>query len=288
MAIGSLSEVVRIIIGNRASLAGFLMIFIFVSMAILADLIAPYNPYERVSTPFQPPNERHWLGTDDLGRDIFSQMIYSSRLSLIIGFISALVATVIGTMLGILSGYYGGKVDEILMRLTDLWLAFPNLLFAILLVVIFSPQTGNRVVPIIIAIALVSWPTAARLIRSAVISIKQTPYIEAARALGASDARIIFSHILPNTTSLIIIEIITIMGGAMLTEASLSFLGLGDPRAMSWGMMLHYALSRNAIYLGMWWWFLPPGLLISLSVLSIILISTGLEEYFNPRLRRRL
>jgi peptide/nickel transport system permease protein len=288
MAIGSLLEVIRIIIGNRASLAGFLMLLVFVSMAILADLIAPYNPYERVSLPFQPPSGRHWLGTDDLGRDIFSQMIYSSRLSLIIGFISALVATVIGTMLGILSGYYGGKVDEILMRLTDLWLAFPNLLFAILLVVIFSPQTGNRVVPIIIAIALVSWPTASRLIRSAVISIKQSPYIEAARALGASDARIIFSHILPNTTSLIIIEVITIMGGAMLTEASLSFLGLGDPRAMSWGMMLHYALSRNAIYLGMWWWFLPPGLLISLSVLSIILISTGLEEYFNPRLRRRL
>jgi len=288
MAIGSLPEVIRIIIGNRASLAGFLMLLAFVSMAILADLIAPYNPYERVSLPFQPPSGRHWLGTDDLGRDIFSQMIYSSRLSLIIGFISALVATVIGTMLGILSGYYGGKIDEILMRLTDLWLAFPNLLFAILLVVIFSPQTGNRVVPIIIAIALVSWPTASRLIRSAVISIKQSPYIEAARALGASDARIIFSHILPNTTSLIIIEVITIMGGAMLTEASLSFLGLGDPRAMSWGMMLHYALSRNAIYLGMWWWFLPPGLLISLSVLSIILISTGLEEYFNPRLRRRL
>jgi len=288
MAIGSLPEVIRIIIGNRASLAGFLMLLVFLSMAILADLIAPYNPYERVSLPFQPPSGRHWLGTDDLGRDIFSQMIYSSRLSLIIGFISALVATVIGTMLGILSGYYGGKIDEILMRLTDLWLAFPNLLFAILLVVIFSPQTGNRVVPIIIAIALVSWPTASRLIRSAVISIKQSPYIEAARALGASDAMIIFSHILPNTTSLIIIEVITIMGGAMLTEASLSFLGLGDPRAMSWGMMLHYALSRNAIYLGMWWWFLPPGLLISLSVLSIILISTGLEEYFNPRLRRRL
>jgi peptide/nickel transport system permease protein len=288
MAIGSLLEVIRIIIGNRASLAGFLMLLVFASMAILADLIAPYNPYGRVSLPFQPPSGRHWLGTDDLGRDIFSQMIYSSRLSLIIGFISALVATVIGTMLGILSGYYGGKVDEILMRLTDLWLAFPSLLFAILLVVIFSPQTGNRVVPIIIAIALVSWPTASRLIRSAVISIKQSPYIEAARALGASDARIIFSHILPNTTSLIIIEVITIMGGAMLTEASLSFLGLGDPRAMSWGMMLHYALSRNAIYLGMWWWFLPPGLLISLSVLSIILISTGLEEYFNPRLRRRL
>lgn len=288
MAMGSLLEIIKIIIGNRASLTGFLMLIAFVSLAIFADLIAPYNPYERVSQPFQPPSGSHWLGTDDLGRDIFSQVIYSSRLSLIIGFISALVATVIGTMLGILSGYYGGRVDEILMRLTDLWLAFPNLLFAILLVVIFSPYTGNRVVPIVIAIALVSWPTASRLIRSAVISIKQSPYIEAARALGASDSRIIFGHVLPNTTSLIIIEVITIMGNAMLTEASLSFLGLGDPRAMSWGMMLHYALSRNAIYLGLWWWFLPPGLLISLSVLSIILISTGLEEYFNPRLRRRL
>jgi peptide/nickel transport system permease protein len=174
------------------------------------------------------------------------------------------------------------------MRFTDLWLAFPNLLLTILLVVLFAPHIGNRIVPIIIAIAINSWPSAARLIRSAVISIKQSPFIESARALGASNARIILRHILPNTTSLIIVEVITLMGGAMLTEASLSFLGLGDPRAISWGMMLHYALQRNAIYLGMWWWFLPPGILISLTVLAVILLGAGLEEYFNPRLRRRI
>jgi len=140
----------------------------------------------------------------------------------------------------------------------------------------------------VVAIALGSWPSAARLIRSAVLSIKQNPYVESARALGASHSRIVFRHILPNTTSLIIVEVITLMGNAMLTEASLSFLGLGDPRAISWGMMLHYALLRNAIYLGMWWWFLPPGIMISLAVLAVILLGAGLEEYFNPRLRRRL
>lgn len=273
---------------NNASRAGLIIMAGFILIAALADLIAPYNPYERVSQPFQPPSEGHWLGTDDLGRDIFSQLIYSARLSLLIGFISAVAATMIGTLLGLIAGYYGGKADELLMRFTDLWLAFPNLLFTILLVVLFAPLAGNRLVPIVIAIAIGSWPTAARLIRSAVISIKQSQYIESARALGASNARIIFKHILPNTSSLIIVEVITLMGNAMLTEASLSFLGLGDPRAISWGMMLHYALLRNAIYLGMWWWFLPPGIMISLAVLAVILLGTGLEEYFNPRLRRRL
>jgi len=273
---------------NNASRAGLIIMAGFILIAALADLIAPYNPYERVSQPFQPPSEGHWLGTDDLGRDIFSQLIYSARLSLLIGFISAVAATMIGTLLGLIAGYYGGRADELLMRFTDLWLAFPNLLFTILLVVLFAPLAGNRLVPIVIAIAIGSWPTAARLIRSAVISIKQSQYIESARALGASNARIIFKHILPNTSSLIIVEVITLMGNAMLTEASLSFLGLGDPRAISWGMMLHYALLRNAIYLGMWWWFLPPGIMISLAVLAVILLGTGLEEYFNPRLRRRL
>jgi len=259
---------------NNASRAGLIIMAGFILIAALADLIAPYNPYERVSQPFQPPSEGHWLGTDDLGRDIFSQLIYSARLSLLIGFISAVAATMIGTLLGLIAGYYGGKADELLMRFTDLWLAFPNLLFTILLVVLFAPLAGNRLVPIVIAIAIGSWPTAARLIRSAVISIKQSQYIESARALGASNARIIFKHILPNTSSLIIVEVITLMGNAMLTEASLSFLGLGDPRAISWGMMLHYALLRNAIYLGMWWWFLPPGIMISLAVLAVILLGT--------------
>jgi len=277
-----------ILITNKASMSGFILLIGFVVMALLADFIAPYNPYERVSQPFEPPSGKHWLGTDDLGRDLFSQLIYSARLSLLIGFVSAAVATIIGTLLGLLAGYYGGKLDEVLMRFTDLWLAFPNLLLTILLVVLFAPHIGNRIVPIIIAIAINSWPSAARLIRSAVISIKQSPFIESARALGASNARIILRHILPNTTSLIIVEVITLMGGAMLTEASLSFLGLGDPRATSWGMMLHYALQRNAIYLGMWWWFLPPGILISLTVLAVILLGAGLEEYFNPRLRRRI
>ena len=287
-AVLGMRETLGIIFSSASARIGLAILLILVLIALLADLIAPYNPGERVSQALMPPSEKHILGTDDLGRDIFSQLIYSTRLSLLIGFISALAATLIGTLVGLLAGYYGGKLDEVLMRITDLWLAFPNLLFTILLVVLFAPQVGNRIVPIVVAIALGSWPTAARLIRSAVISLKQSQYIESARALGASNARIIFKHILPNTSSLIIIEVITLMGNAMLTEASLSFLGLGDPRAMSWGMMLHYALARNAIYLGMWWWFIPPGVMISLAVLSLILIGVGLEEYFNPRLRRRL
>lgn len=284
----SLAEALRILLSSPGPAAGLSILVFLTALALLADVVSPYNPYETVSRPLQPPSDRHWLGTDDLGRDLLSQLIHSARLSLLVGFVSAAVATIMGSLVGMVSGYYGGRVDEVLMRFTDLWLAFPNLLLAILLVVLLAPHAGNSVLPVVIAIAIGSWPSAARLVRSVVISLKQSPYVESARAIGASSARIMFRHILPNTTSIMTIEVVTLTGNAMLTEASLSFLGLGDPRAMSWGMMLHYALARNAIYLGMWWWFLPPGLMISIAVLGVILLSTGLEEFFNPRLRRRL
>ena len=220
-------------------------------------------------------------------RDIFSELIYGARASLFIGFLAAITGTAIGTLVGIVAGYYGGIVDEVLMRVVDIWLSIPSLLFAIFLAAVILRTGGIPMFySVIFAIALTSWPPVARLVRSATLSIKERPYIESAVALGASSSRIMMRHILPNVAPLVLVEVVVRTAIAMLTEATLSFLGLGDPTLKSWGTILHFAMVKNALILGLWWWFLPPGLMIALTVLSVVLIGRGLEAYFNPRLRR--
>ena len=280
----------RVFSQNTAAVIGLTMFLIILTIAILAPWIAPYDPYEKVGLPMQPPNEAHLLGTNDVGQDILSELIYGSRISLLIGFIAAVVATLIGTLVGMIAGYYGGLIDEALMRATDVWLSFPGLLLTIFLatVLIRTPIGGKIIYTVIFAIALNAWPGVARLVRSVTLKIKELPYIEAAKAIGASNRRILLKHIIPNATPIILVAVLTRIDSAMLTEASLSFLGIGDPTVKSWGMIIHYAMIRNAIVIGMWWWFIPPGLMISLSVLSIILISMGIEEYINPRLRESM
>jgi ABC-type dipeptide/oligopeptide/nickel transport system permease subunit len=284
--LGALYEMWMVFRRNKAALTGLILFIAIVLMAIFAPYIAPYNPYETVGAPFQPPSEEHPLGTNDVGQDLLSELIYGARISLFIGFVAAVVGTFIGTFIGLSAGYFGGLVDEALMRFTDMWLSMPTLLFTIFLAAVITRiGTFPMLYGIILAIALTAWPSVARMVRSAVLSLKESLYVEAARAIGVPSRRILVKHILPNVAPLIIIEVITRMAIAMLTEASLSFLGLGDPTAKSWGMMIHYAMIRNAITLGMWWWFLPPGIMISITVLAFMLMGLGLEEYFNPRLR---
>ena len=279
-------EFIAILQLNKMTKIGFCIFTFILLLAVLADYIAPYNPYERVGPPLSPPSMKYMLGTNDIGQDILSELIYGARTSLLIGFTAAIVGTIIGVLIGLASGYFGGIVDEVLMRLTDAWLSIPTLLFTIFLVALTSRITlFPTIYSIIIAISLTSWPGTARLVRSRVLSIKESPYIESAIAIGASSTRIMFKHILPNVIPIIVVTIIMTTARAILVEASLGFLGLGDPTVKSWGMMIHYAMKRNAIILGMWWWFIPPGILISLLILSIYLIGIGLEEYYNPRLR---
>ncbi len=284
--LGALYEMWMVFRRNKAALTGLILFTAIVLMAVFAPYLAPYNPYESVGAPFQPPSDKHPLGTNDVGQDLLSELIYGARISLFIGFVAAVVGTFIGTFIGLSAGYFGGLVDEALMRFTDMWLSMPTLLFTIFLAAVITRiGTFPMLYGIILAIALTAWPSVARMVRSAVLSLKESLYVEAARAIGVPSRRILVKHILPNVAPIIIIEVITRMAIAMLTEASLSFLGLGDPTAKSWGMMIHYAMIRNAITLGMWWWFLPPGIMISLSVLAFMLMGLGLEEYFNPRLR---
>jgi len=271
---------------RKVGVVGLAMFLGLVIVAVFAPYIAPYDPYARSGAPFQPPSPEHPLGTNDIGQDILSELIYGTRVSLFIGFLAAAIGTLVGALVGLAAGFFGGTVDNVLSALVDIWLSLPQLLFTIFLAAVFIKMKGVPMIyAIVIAIALTSWPAVARVVRSATLSIKERPYIEAARAVGLSNLSIIFKHILPNISSLIVAEIIYRASGAMLSEASLSFLGLGDPTTKSWGMMLHYAMARYAVLLGYWWWFLPPGIMISVAVLSVLFMGLSLEEYFNPRLR---
>jgi len=199
---------------------------------------------------------------------------YGTRISLMVGFFAAFVSVAIGTLVGLFSGYLRGAADEVLMGLTDIILIIP----ARPLIIILTAHTSPSIWNIIIVIGALWWTSTARVVRSRVLQLRETPFVEAAQSLGAGDIYIISRHILPNTQQVILAKFILVVAGAMLTEASLSFLGLGDPLQKSWGMMLNYAFSRGGFINGYWWWYLPPGICISLAVLSFVLIGFGLEE----------
>lgn len=272
----------RQFIRNRTAVIGLFLVVLMTLSAIFADSITPWDPMLQVYTDtLEAPSPNHWMGTDDLGRDIFSRIIYGTRVSLPIGVISMGVSSIIGVMLGLLAGYYGGRVDTIIMRILDAVLAFPSLLLAIFLVAILKPSLQNAM----IAIVVVSIPAFARVTRANILSIKEREYIEASRALGLQNWRIMLVHALPNALSPIIVQISLGIGRAILLEASLSFLGLGvQPPTPAWGSML--ANGRQFITLG-WWMSTFPGIAVFLSVLAFNFIGDGLREAFDPRQRRR-
>ncbi len=254
-------------------LTGLILLAMFLLLAIFAPLISPYDPWEP-GKPFLPPSGTHPLGTNDIGQDIFSELVYGTRISLFAGFFAAFVSVAVGTLVGLFSGYLRGAADEVLMGLTDIVLIIP----ALPLMIILSAHTSPSIWNIIIVIGALWWTSTARVVRSRVLQLREMPFVEAARGLGAGNTYIVFRHILPNTLQVILAKFILAVAGAMLTEASLSFLGLGDPLQKSWGMMLNYAFSRGGFINGYWWWYLPPGICISLAVLSFVLIGFGLEE----------
>ncbi len=284
-----IKEFFSILRGHKASLFGAILLGAIVFMAIFAPFLAPYNPYKRTGKPLEPPSWAHPLGTNDAGQDILSELIYGARVSLFIGVVSAISAVLIGTFFGMIAGYKGGKVDEVLMRIVDFFMVMPSLLLVIFLAMVFRGTwlSSHIFLVLIIAITITSWPTVARVVRSMILSLKERPFVESVRALGASDAYVMFKYLLPNTAPLILAETLLRTASNMILEASLSFLGLGDPSQKSWGVMLHYAFQRQAMVLGMWSWVIPPGLMISLSVLSLLLVGQALEIYVNPRLRRK-
>ncbi len=227
------------------------------------------------------PSAEFPLGTDHLGRSVLTQFIWGSRISLLVGLAATLIAIVIGSLVGITAGYFGGRLGGILMRITEWFLVIPFLPLAVALAAVLGPSITN----IILVIGVTSWPSTARLIRAQVLTLKERLYVDRSRALGASDAHVMGRHILPNVSSLILANLTLTVPIAILTETTLSFLGLGDPTRASWGKMLQEGFEAGALTLQAWWYYVPPGLGIMLVVLAFTLVGQALEEVLDPRLR---
>lgn len=266
---------------NRAAVLGFFILAAICVIAILAPLITWYPPLRtNVADPFIPPTPNHPFGTDDLGRDLYSTAIYGTRTSLAVGLLAAGISALIGILVGAISGFYGGRTDDLLMRTSEVFLVIPTFLLALIIVATFGASIQN----IIFAIAIVSWPRTARLLRAQFMSIKETDFVEAARVVGSTNMDIMFDEILPSAIFPVIVNASLEVATAILTEAGLSFLGVGDPNVPSWGIMLNNAQS----YLQTAWWMAVfPGLLLLFTCLSLNLVGDGLNDYFNPRLKER-
>lgn len=266
------------------AILGLIMLFSVVFVAVFADVLSPYDPEKKVDVALEdilaPPDAEHLLGTDDRGKDVLSQLIYGARISLLVGFTASLVAVFIGTTVGLVAGYFGGRIDASLMRLVDFLMVIPGLPLMMVIISVW----GRGLEKIILVIGLLYWTYTARLVRSQVLSIKERQYILRARAIGASGRRIIMKHIFPQVVPLIVAQGVLAISNAIINEAVLSFLGLGDPTQLSWGMMLNFAFARAISRRG-WWFLLPPGFAIVWVSLSVILIGTALEEIVNPRLK---
>ena len=266
---------------NKLAMVGTVIILGFIIVAIFAPVLAPYDPYQQnLHNRLAPPSKEHILGTDQFGRDVLSRIIWGTRIELKIIFLVTVISTTIGTIIGLISGYFGGAVDEILMRITDMFLAFPSLVLAMAFAAALGPSLTNA----IIAISVVTWTVYARLVRAETMKIKSTLYIEAIKALGAGTFRILFLHILPMTVSPILVQMTLRMGTIILTAAGLGFLGLGaQPPTPEWGAMV----SDGRLYMMNAWWISTfSGLAIALVVLGFNLLGDGIRDILDPRLRR--
>lgn len=288
-AIGEfLLEQYRIIKIHKLGSFGTITILFFFGVACLAPLIAPHDPWEylynengKIAT-LEQPSLRYPLGTTLMGRDVLSQIIYGTRTTVMIGLVSGLISIVIGAGIGLFSGYYGGTLDEVLMRLTDIIYGMPFLPFIIVLISLF----GRNIWFVIIAIVCIVWRTSARVVRAQTLSIRQRQFVQVAKARGCSDLRIIFRHILPNILPLLLLYTAFNIAWSILAEAGASFLGFGDPHQLSWGGML-YDLWISGKTRSAWWWFISPSICIILLVSALVFVSRAYEEVANPRLRER-
>jgi len=266
---------------------GLGILVLVVAVALLAPVISNEDELRAVNTVENPtwatPSEFPPLGTDNLGRSVWAQFVWGARISLLVGLAATLIAIVIGSVVGILAGFYSGIGSSLLMRLTEWFLVIPFLPLAIVLAAILGPSVQN----IILVIGITSWPSTARLVRAQVLTLKERLYVERSRALGASNRHLMGRHIFPNVSPIILANLTLTVPIAILSETTLSFLGLGDPIRASWGKMLDEAFSAGALSRNAWWYYLPPGLGIMAVVIAFTLIGSALEEIFDPRLRER-
>ena len=271
---------------NRSGMLGLVILGIFVVLAVAAPLLASSEGLEVTKATggvLEPPSTEYWLGTDAQGRSVLTLLIWGARISLFVGLSATLISMVIGTLTGLTSGYFGGWGGAALFRITEWFLAIPFLPLAIVLATVL----GRSLLNIVIVIGVTSWPSTALLIRSQTLSIKERPYLERARVLGAGRWHQMSKHVLPNVMPMVFANTTLTVAIAILTETTLSFLGLGDPTRVSWGSMLDDAFEVGAITTGAWWFIVPPGVCVVLVVLAFTLIGQALEEVLDPRLKGR-
>jgi peptide/nickel transport system permease protein len=269
-------------IRRRPSAAfGAIFLLLIVLAALLAPVLAPYDQHEQTGPVFGHPSWRHPLGLDDGGIDVVTLLMWGARISLVVGFAATFVSMVIGGTIGLAAGYFGGKVDTVLMRITDYFLVIPDVPLMIVVAAIWGPSLFH----IVIVIGILLWTSTARVIRAQVKSVRERVYVKRARALGAGHWRIVFRHVLPQVAPLLIANTVLTIAVAIFDETALSFLGLGDPSRISLGKMIENAFQRAAISTGAWWAIVPPGLLVAVIILCCSLVGGAIEDALNPRLR---
>jgi len=270
---------------NKRGVAGFLILFFFLLMAVFGPVLLPYDAMDfgEAGDVFAPPSAAHPLGLDDMGRDVLRALIAGSRVSLMVGVLATILSMIVGTAIGVTSGYFGNRTDMVLMRFTDIFLVLPWLPLMLVLAAILGSSIWN----IILVIGLTSWAGTARVVRAQTLSVKEKQFIERAKAIGSGHGHIIARHILPNVFPLVFANTILVSAVAILSETTLSFLGMGDPLRPSWGMMLHFAFESGAASIGAFWFLLPPGLCVVLVVLGFTFLGYAFDEILNPKLKRR-
>lgn len=284
--IDRLPEWARNFVKNRKALSGFIILFIFVLVAIFANQIAPVDPVlgpnKMVAPPNQPPSSEHWLGTTGNGQDVFTQLVHGTRRTLFTAFVTAAVIVAIATLMGITPGFIGGAVDDVLSLVTNVFLVLPSLP---LMIVVAAWVSSSSPYAMMVVLSITGWAYGARIVRSASLAIRNSEYVQAAKVIGESNWHIIVREILPNLYSLMVSFYINAVTMVILSMASLEFLGLGNPTAISWGMILYWAQNNSALLRNAWWTFVPPGICIGLVGFSLILINYGVDELTNPNLK---
>jgi len=282
------------VLGRSDGLVGIAILSVFTLLAIAPDLFA--GPLQTIVTatgkPLEPPSPVHLLGTDETGRDMLNLTIHGARISMTIGLMATLITIFIGALIGVLSGFVGGRLDNVLMRISDFFLVLPTIVLALILAPIMLDIIGPEaeflgiratLIVIVVVIGLTSWATTARVIRSQVLSLKERMFVDRARVIGSTSLRIMRRHILPNVVNLIVAQAVLTFATAVFTETTLAFIGLGDPTAPSWGELLNSAQSSGAPGLGAWWYIAPPAVSVVLVVLSFTLVGNALDDVLNPK-----
>jgi len=271
----------RLITGNRQTVAGLCALGVFAMVALLAPVIAPTPVNTGFSNGFAAPTAAHPLGLDGGGFDVLTRLVHGAQTSLLVGTIAALVGMLIGGTVGFVAGYFGGRTDGVLMRITDYFLVIPDIPLMIVAAAVFGQSLTN----IMIVIGLVYWASTARLIRAQVMSVRQRTFVTRVEAMGASPLFVLTRHVVPQVTPLLVANTVLMVANAIFAETYISFLGLGDPSVVSWGRMIQDALDQGAVVAGAWWVVLPPGLAVTLVVLAATIAGQGMEDTLNPRLK---